>query len=44
MGIGEFAAGINERRDGGITPQFHRLLRGLISELNPGEGQILDLP
>src|SRR5712671_6630625 len=32
LGIGEFAAGINERRDGGIAPQFHR------------KGQILDLP
>ena len=32
LGLGEFAAGINERRDGGIAPQFHR------------EGQILDLP
>ena len=32
LGIGEFAAGINERRDGGIPPQFHR------------KGQILDLP
>src|SRR5205807_295223 len=32
LGIGEFAAGIDERRDGGIAPQFHR------------KGQILDLP
>lgn len=32
LGVGEFAARINERRDGGIAPQFHR------------EGQILDLP
>jgi hypothetical protein len=32
LGIGEFAAGINERRDGGISAQFHR------------KGQILDLP
>src|SRR5271163_5024142 len=32
LGIGEFAAGINERRNGGIPPQFHR------------KGQILDLP
>src|SRR5689334_12085563 len=32
LGIGEFAAGINERRDGGIPPQFHR------------KGQIHDLP
>jgi hypothetical protein len=32
LGIGEFAAGINERRDGGIPPQFDR------------KGQILDLP
>jgi len=32
LGFGEFAARINERRDDGIAPQFHR------------EGQILDLP
>src|SRR5215471_13974446 len=32
LGFGEFAASINERRDGRIAPQFHR------------EGQILDLP
>ena len=32
LDIREFAAGINERRDGGIAPQFHR------------KGQILDLP
>ena len=32
LGLGEFAARINERRDGGIAPQFHR------------KGQILDLP
>jgi len=32
LGFGELAATINERRDGGIAPQFHR------------EGQILDLP
>jgi hypothetical protein len=32
LGLGEFAAGINECRDGGIAPQFHR------------KGQILDLP
>jgi hypothetical protein len=32
LGFGEFAARINERRDGGIAPQFYR------------EGQILDLP
>src|SRR5271167_331079 len=32
LGLGEFAAGINERRDDGIAPQFHR------------KGQILDLP
>ena len=32
LGFGEFAARINERRDGGIAPQFHC------------EGQILDLP
>jgi hypothetical protein len=32
LGFGEFAPRINERRDGGIAPQFHR------------EGQILDLP
>jgi hypothetical protein len=32
LGIGEFAAGINERRDGGIAPQFHR------------KGQVFDLP
>jgi hypothetical protein len=32
LGGGEFAAGINERRDGGIAPQFHR------------KRQILDLP
>jgi hypothetical protein len=32
LGLGKFAAGINERRDGGIAPQFHR------------KGQILDLP
>jgi hypothetical protein len=24
LGLGEFAAGINERRDSGIAPQFHR--------------------
>jgi hypothetical protein len=32
LGLGEFAARINERRDGEIAPQFHR------------KGQILDLP
>src|SRR5262249_48294884 len=32
LGFGEFAARINERRDGGIAPQLHR------------EGQIPDLP
>ena len=32
LGIGESAAGINERRDVGIPPLFHR------------KGQILDLP
>src|SRR5438067_13779905 len=32
LGLGEFAAGINERRDCGIAPQFDR------------KGQILDLP
>src|SRR5271154_3356605 len=32
LGLGEFAAGINKRRDGGIAPQFHR------------KGQILGLP
>ena len=32
LGFGEFTARINERRDGGIAPQFHR------------EGQILNLP
>jgi hypothetical protein len=32
LGFGEFASRINERRDGGIAPQFHR------------EGQILNLP
>jgi hypothetical protein len=32
LGSGEYAARINERRDGGIAPQFHH------------ERQILDLP
>jgi hypothetical protein len=32
LGIGEFATGINERRHGGIAPQFHR------------KGQVFDLP